>query len=212
LGFTLTALVILTAGISYAAGGTGIASQTVEAPKSVSAGDESVVFAGIKYYLRTHQKDRYTFTPAGQENLERWTDMITLAYDPKVTEGKQLAEQAVAWWQFNRDARARFWHINYVPRLDQMPARANALYLTATILARPDHDYDEFAYTTIRLVGGIAATARYSHREYRTGPSSDERSGTWMKENQSLGEDWFVWDGVDEYARKLKSVGIGEPG
>jgi len=195
------------AALSSSSAGTGIQSQTVESPEAVRASAQSVIFAGIKYYLRAHQNDQYIFTPSGQENLGRWTDMITLAYDPKVTEGKQLAEKAITWWQLNRDARVHFVQINYVPRLDQIPARGDALYLTATVLDRPNHDFDEFAYTTIRLVEGKATTARYSHREYRTGFSSPERTTAWVKMHVSLGEDWFIWDGAEEYARKLTSDG-----
>lgn len=58
---------------------------------------------------------------------------------------------AIAWWKSNRDGRVTIWRINYVPRLDHMAAREDALHLTATIPSRLDHGYDEFAYTTIRF-------------------------------------------------------------
>lgn len=184
-----------------------ISPQKAGSTELVNENAKAVIFEGIKYHLRTHQDGKYVFTPSGQENLERWTDRITLTYDAKVTDGKSLAEKAIAWWQTNRSAAAHVLDINYVPRLDQMPARKDALYITRTILARPENDYDEFAFTTIRIVEGVGATARYSHREYRTGASSMERNTAWVRTNESLGERWFVWDGVTQYARVLMAGG-----
>ena len=169
---------------------------------------ESVVFAGTKYCLRTRQHDQFVFTPSGQEDPARWADMITLICDSTVSDGKGLAEKAIACWQGSRDARATIWHINYVPRLDQMPARSDALYVLATALARPEHNYDEFAYTTIRFVAGVATTARYSHREYREGRSSTERVVSWLTKNESLGESWFTWDGAGEFVRSASSASV----
>jgi hypothetical protein len=174
-----------------------------KASAPVSDNGNVVIFSGTKYFLRSTKDGQYVLTPGGQEDLQRWTDMITLSYYPEITEGKSLAAKAIDWWDHCRSTRIHILEINFVPRIDQMPARDNAIYTTFTLLAKPYNDYDEFAYTALRIVEGIGATSTYSHREYRTDLVSSERDFTWARKNKPVGEAWFVWDGVSEYARAL---------
>ena len=176
---------------------------TTHASAPASDNGNVVIFSGTKYFLRTAKDGQYVFTPNGQEDLQRWTDMISLSYYPEIKEGNSLAAKAIDWWKHCRSTRAHILQMNFVPRIDQMPARDNAFYTTFTLLEKPYNDYDEFAYTALRIVGGIGATSTYSHREYRTGMISPERNFTWARKNDPVGEAWFVWDGVAEYAQLL---------
>ena len=172
-------------------------------PASVSDNGNVVVYLGTKYFLRSTKDGQYVFTPDGQEDLQRWTDMITLSYFPQITEGKSLAAKALEWWSHCRSMRARILDINYVPRIDLMATRDNALYITLTLLAKPDNDYDEFAFTALRIVEGVGAASTYAHREYRTGLVSPEKDFAWAQKNRPVDEAWYGWDGVSEYAHVL---------
>ena len=172
-------------------------------PASVSDNGNVVVYLGTKYFLRSTKDGQYVFTPDGQEDLQRWTDMITLSYFPQITEGKSLAAKALEWWSHCRSMRAHILDINFVPRIDQMPSRDNALYITSAFIAQPYNNYDEFSYTAVRIVEGIGAVSTYAHREYRTGPAVHEKYSTWGEKNKPVAEAWYVWDGVSEYAQAV---------
>ncbi|HEY4247097.1 MAG TPA: hypothetical protein VGM64_09590 [Lacunisphaera sp.] len=163
-----------------------------------------VIFSNTKYFLRSSKDGQYVFTPRGQEDPKRWTDLITLNFYPEITEGKSLAAKAIAWWEYFRSRRIFLMGLNYVPRVDQMNAASDSLYTLVAIRAKPYNDYDEFNFTAIRMTGGNGAASTYSHREYRTGPLSMERCIAWSGKNEPVvGEAWFAWDGAAIYARML---------
>lgn len=164
-----------------------------------SNGGDVVIFSGTKYFLRTAKDGQYVFTPGGQEDLQRWTDMITLSYYPEITEGKSLAAKAIAWWEHCRWTRTRIWRINFVPRLDQMHAGDADLYTAVTVHEKPYNDYDDISYTALRIIEGTGTALVYSHREYRKGLVSLQRNDEWVRKNVPLEEAWFVWDGMPEY-------------
>jgi hypothetical protein len=175
-----------------------------QAHSSISESGDAVIFSNTKYFLRSSKDGQYVFTPRGQEDPKRWTDLITLNFYPEITEGKSLAAKAIAWWEYSRSRRIFLMRLNYVPRIDQMNAANDALYTLLTLRAKPYNDYDEFTFTALRVIGGIGTASSYSHREYRTAPMSMERCFAWGQKNESLvGEAWFGWDGVSAYARML---------
>jgi len=175
-------------------------------PASVSDNGNVVVYLGTKYFLRSTKDGQYVFTPDGQEDLQRWTDMITLSYFPQITEGKSLAAKAIEWWSHCRSMRAHFFDLNFVPRIDLMPSRDNALYVASTLIAQPDNNYDEYAFTALRIVEGIGAISTYTHRNYRTRQALQE---TWQEtwrigyESRAVHQGWYVWSGVSEYAQAV---------
>ena len=46
------------------------------------------------YFYRWNEGVQHEFTPDGQENLQTWTDMLTINVFPTVTNGDQLAQIA----------------------------------------------------------------------------------------------------------------------
>lgn len=199
------ALVFLTIGAISPAAGQLDGSRSIDpALSSTSDGGDRVIFSNTKYFLRTSKDGQYVFTPRGQEDPKRWTDLITLNFYPEITEGKSLAAKAVAWWEYFRSRRIFLYGLNYVPRIDQMNAADDALYTLFSLRAKPYNDYDEFTFTALRMVGGIGTASSYSHREYRTTPMSMERCFAWGQKNEPvIGEAWFGWDGISAYTRML---------
>src|ERR1700760_4297191 len=51
-------------------------------------------FNQTEYIHRWAQDDLHEFTPAGQEDLSTWTDMISVNFYPQVTDGDGLARVA----------------------------------------------------------------------------------------------------------------------
>jgi hypothetical protein len=55
---------------------------------AVQAGEPvRLELAGVAYEHRWSQAGQNEFTPAGQEDLERWRDMLTLVERPDATDG-----------------------------------------------------------------------------------------------------------------------------
>ena len=182
-------------------------SGSIDQPRSaMSASGDVVIFSNTKYFLRSSKDGQYVFTPRGQEDPKRWTDLITLNYYPQITEGKKLAAKAIAWWEYFRSRRIFLMRLNYVPRIDQMNAADDALYTLLTLRAKPYNDYDEFTFTALRVIEGIGTASSYSHREYRTAPLSMETCFAWGQKNETvIGDAWFGWDGVSAHARMRAS-------
>jgi hypothetical protein len=54
------------------------------------------VFDGIGYLHRWSMNRQHEFTPEGQEDLEKWSDMITINVYPNAHDGEALATKANA--------------------------------------------------------------------------------------------------------------------
>jgi len=62
-----------------------------ERPKSEVPAKKSVIFNGAEYIHRWSENGQNEFTPAGQEDLDKWTDMLTINVYPDAVEGDGLA-------------------------------------------------------------------------------------------------------------------------
>src|SRR5256885_1119070 len=56
----------------------------------------TIVFREVSYFYRWSKNDQTEFTPEKQEDLNTWTDMITLNGYPDVGDGERLAAAANA--------------------------------------------------------------------------------------------------------------------
>ena len=72
------------------AGTTRVAADTAATTEAKAA----FVFGGVSYFQRWAQDDQCEFTPTGQENLEKWSDMITINVYPSAHDGDTLAMKA----------------------------------------------------------------------------------------------------------------------
>ena len=72
------------------AGTTPVAADTAATTEAKAA----FVFRGVSYFQRWAQDDQCEFTPTGQENLEKWSDMITINVYPSAHDGDTLAMKA----------------------------------------------------------------------------------------------------------------------
>jgi hypothetical protein len=54
------------------------------------------VFWGVGYFHRWSQNDQHEFTPTAQDDLEKWSDMVTINVYPSAHDGDALAVKANA--------------------------------------------------------------------------------------------------------------------
>lgn len=76
-----------------------LAWSTVQAAESRGAGpppQRAFVFMGVGYFHRWSKDEQHEFTPQKQEDLNKWTDMITVNGYPNVADGEGLAATANA--------------------------------------------------------------------------------------------------------------------
>ena len=48
------------------------------ASQAASAAEPAFVFRGVSYFHRWSQKEQHEFTPEKQEDLKKWSDMMTV--------------------------------------------------------------------------------------------------------------------------------------
>lgn len=189
----------LSKAVLHVAGAAALFALTVslEPAGTFAAGHQPVTaFDNVKYYERwtnrgTKHADttgQYEFTPAGQTNLDAWTQMVTLIEYRNVSTGDGLAKTANGVIDAYKAAGGKILRTNSVPRTSSKAAE----YFMAAILPAPH--YLEAAFTRLRMYGGIGTAIVYSHRFY--GKNSAGELGAWVKSNGPATEQTLMrWDG-----------------
>jgi len=132
-------------------------------------------FRGVEYFHRWSENDQHEFTPAGQEDLEKWTDMITINGYPDVRDGDGLAARANGVLENYKNHHARVLKTTSVPRTADRPAE----HLVAVVFGRPK--FIEVAFTRFKLADGAGCSVVYSHRMY--GEKIGDQMSTWLSAN-----------------------------
>ncbi len=146
-------------------------------------------FKNIGYYHRWSQYDQHEYTPAKQEDLEKWTDMITIDGYAAVHDGEALAARANAVLENYKTHRAMVLRTNSIPRTADRPAE----HFVAVIFARPN--FIEVAFSRFRLSGGKGYAVVYSHRIY--GEKAGDAMSAWLKENAPATEKVLMeWNAI----------------
>jgi hypothetical protein len=132
-------------------------------------------FRQVEYFHRWSQAEQHEFTPAKQENLEHWTEMITINGYAGVDEGEKMAGTANAVLGNYRSHKGKILRTNSVPATDERPAE----HFISVLFTRPD--FAEAAFARFKLVDGKGYSFVYSHRIYGD-KAGDEMNG-WLKGN-----------------------------
>jgi len=151
------------------------ASQTAFAAAPSANPDAALRFNEVEFLPRWAQADQHEFTPAGQEDLEHWTDMLTVRYYRPVTEGEGLAATANGVLENYKKAGALVVRTSSLPRTGVSPAE----HLIVVLFPRPD--FIEAAFARFKLTGGIGSSVVYSHRLY--GKKIGNDMSAWLKAN-----------------------------
>ena len=96
-----------------------------QTPAAAESGKSAFVFDAVGYLHRWSMNHQHEFTPKGQEDLEKWSDMLTLNIYPDAHEGDALAAKANAVLENYKAHDGMVVRTNSVPRTADRPIRAN---------------------------------------------------------------------------------------
>jgi len=132
-------------------------------------------FADARYFHRFTNENQHEYTPGGQEDLKRWSDMVTINYYPKAKDGESLAATANAVLENYKASKAIVLRTDSVPRTRDKPAE----HLIVVIFPRPE--FIEVAFARFRMHEGVGAALIYSHRVY--GNKVGNVMSAWLEKN-----------------------------
>src|SRR5438477_9344965 len=132
-------------------------------------------FQNVDYFHRWSGANQHEFTPAKQEDLEHWTDMMTINTYPGVDDGEKMAGAANAILGNYRSHQGKILKTSSVPARDEKPAE----HFIAVLFTRPD--FLEAAFARLKLVDGEGRSFVYSHRFY--GSEAADEMNAWLKAN-----------------------------
>lgn len=132
-------------------------------------------FQKVDYFHRWSQGTQHEFTPAKQEDLDHWADMITINVYPGVDDGEKLAGTANAVLGNYRSHQGKVLKTSSVPATDEQPAE----HFIAARFNQPD--FVEVAFARFKLVDDTGHSFVYSHRVY--GDDAVEKMNAWVTAN-----------------------------
>lgn len=144
-----------------------------ESPAASPPSQRAFVFGGVGYFHRWSKDEQHEFTPEKQEDLTKWSDMITVNGYPDVSDGEGLAAKANAVLENYKNAQARVLKTRSIPRARERPAE----HLIAVVFTRPS--FVEVAFARFKLVDGEGFSVVYSHRIY--GEKMGDEVNAWLK-------------------------------
>jgi hypothetical protein len=146
-----------------------------EQQSASSLNQAAFVFKGHKYFHRWSKNDQHEFTPDGQEDLEKWSDMITMNVYSEVDDGEGLAKAANAVLDNYKSHQGRVLKTSSVPRVSNRPAE----HLIVVQFTRPS--FVEVAFARFKLIDGKGCSFVYSHRMY--GEKTGDQMSAWLSAN-----------------------------
>src|SRR5438876_5589713 len=151
---------------------------TVEAQQTRPAASPTkpvFVSNGVGYFHRWSKNNQHEFTPEKQEDLDKWSDMMTVNAYPDVQDGERLAQTANAVLDNYKRQQAKVLKTDSVPRTADRPAE----HFIAVVFGRPN--FIEAAFARFKLVNGVGCSIVYSHRVY--GEKVGDPMSAWLNDN-----------------------------
>ncbi len=189
----------LSASLAVGLIGASVHAQSTPAAAAAKPDKAAFDFAGESYFHRWSKNDQHEFTPAGQEDLGKWTEMVTVNVYRAARDGDALATQANAVLENYKSHGARVLRTDSVPRTPERPAE----HFIAVLFGRPQ--FIEVAFARFRITDGTGCSIVYSHRIYG-GKAGDEAS-EWLKANgPKLEKALMGWNAVPSPASLSREV------
>jgi hypothetical protein len=147
----------------------------------------SLNFNQTEYVHRWSQNDQNEFTPPGQDDLSKWTDMLTINFYQHVTDGEGLAVAANQVLENYKAQKGMVLKTFSVPRTSGKPAE----HLIVVVFGRPT--FLEAVQARFKLVNGKGVSIIYSHRVY--GKEVGPGMSTWLKDHgPSIEKALMAWE------------------
>ena len=148
-------------------------------------------FSNVNYFHRFTKDDLHEYTPAGQEDLNAWTDMVTINVYRQAKDGEALAAVANAVLENYKAKKGLVVKTDSVPRTANKPAE----HLIVVVFGRPE--FIEAAFSRFRINDGVGTAVTYSHRIY--GRKVGDQMSAWLKESDPTTEgNLMKWDAMPE--------------
>jgi hypothetical protein len=135
----------------------------------------TIEFREAAYFHRWSGGNQHEFTPDGQEDLEKWTDMVTVIYYPEIKDGEGLARVANVILDTYKQNKAAVIKTDSVPRTEKTEAE----HLIVVLFTQPD--FMEVAFCRVLIREGAAVSVVYSHRAY--GKDVSDEMNKWLNAN-----------------------------
>lgn len=132
-------------------------------------------FMGVPYYHRYTKDNLHEFTPKGQTDLDKWTEMFTINDYASIKTGEALAKGANSVLDTYKANQAVVVRTNSIP----MTAKKPAEHLIVVLFPRPD--FIEVSFTRFLLSHGIGVSLVFSRRIY--GEKSGDKMSSWLTSN-----------------------------
>jgi hypothetical protein len=163
-----------------------------------AAAAPAFVFRNVGYFHRWSQGEQHEFTPEKQEDLKKWSDMMTVNGYPGVDDGDGLAATANAVLENYKKHGAKVLKTNSAPRTADRPAE----HFIAVVFGRPD--FIEVAFARFKLVDGKGFSFVYSHRIY--GEKIGDQMSAWLGANGEAAEEalmkWSSFPSPDSLSKE----------
>ena len=167
--FALAATAAALAAVATPHGLTGLAAVTAD----LQAPTAKVTFRGTEYLLRPRDGKQYDFTPAGQEDLSTFSDMLSLNLYPAAHDQEALDTITSRVRAIAQGAKATI--LRTVPASGKQPGD----HFFAAVLPTPHGvDFDAIRFV---LVDNQASGLFYTHRSY--GESAAGKTSAWVTKN-----------------------------
>ena len=157
--------------------GSGRITQAAADTAATTQGKAAFVFGGVDYFHRWSENDQHEFTPTGQDDLQKWSNMITINVYSSAHDGDALAMKANAVLENYKSHGGRVLRTDSVPRTSDRSAE----HFIAVVFGRPN--FLEAALARFKLINGVGCSVVYSHRIY--GEKVGDQMSRWLKDNGS---------------------------
>ena len=150
-------------------------------------------FDGTTFIHRWSKNAQHEFTPQGEEDLAKWTAMLTINVHDGGRTGEQLAELA------NR-VLGNYQQVGKVIRTDSKPRTDTSEAEHFAVALLPNPAFLEAAFARVLMHEKRAVVVVYSKRFY--GDSARGEMGAWLKKNGAAVEQALMaWTGIPSLAR-----------
>lgn len=138
-------------------------------------GKPAFSISGQSYYHRFSKGTQHEFTPKGQSDLKKWTQMVTVNRYPTVKDGEALAKVANNVLGAYEGAKAQVLRTNSLPRTEKKAAE----HLIVVVFTQPT--FMEAAFARIVMDKGTGCSVVFSHRIYGKNPR--DAMDKWLRGN-----------------------------
>jgi hypothetical protein len=152
------------------------------------------VFDGVGYLHRWSMNHQHEFTPEGHEDLEKWSDMITINVYPDAHDGEALATKANAVLENYKSHNGKVLRTSSVPRTPRQPAE----HFIAVVFGRPN--FIEVAFGSLQTGGRPRMLDRlFTLHLRRKNWRSDERLAKKQRRGKGKGVDGMERDSFSSF-------------